>query len=127
MDGVTGGERVQTLSRKRYTAKMPKHREPVRSLLVENPLESVRQCGGHNGGEKDVIACASDLQVAGSGLEPPSESKGAKHMLVGAPCQRLCDVLDWATGVRGDGVCNRHVCIGRLYSYKCHAASILRP
>jgi hypothetical protein len=30
------------------------------------------------------------------------------------------------TGVRGDGVSDYDVSIGGLYSYKCHAASMLR-
>jgi hypothetical protein len=66
------------------------------------------------------------LRVAGSGIQPPTDGKDAKDMLVGAPRQRFRDVFGGATGVRGDGVGNCDVSIGRLYSNQCHAASMRR-
>jgi hypothetical protein len=85
--------------------------QAIRALLIEYPLEPMRQRGRDQGGEKDVIACTAHLRVAGSGIQPPTDGKDAKYVLVGAPRQRFRDVFGGAAGMRGDGVCNRDVSI----------------
>jgi hypothetical protein len=125
MDGVSGGKGVEPLSRQGNPTQVSKSGQAIRALLIEYPLERMRQRGRDQGGEKDVIACTAHLRVAASGIQPPTDGKDAKYVLVGAPRQRFRDVFGGAAGMRGDGVCNRDVSIGGLYSYKCHAASIL--
>ena len=55
MDRVTGGKRIHFLARHRYPAPVATDRQPIRTLLIENTLQDVRQQRRDQRRDQDMI------------------------------------------------------------------------
>ncbi|HWN77398.1 MAG TPA: hypothetical protein VNN81_05865 [Bradyrhizobium sp.] len=99
---------------------MAAHGQAIRPLLIEQRLEQMGEDGDRDRRQQKVVAVDPVVLTAAAAVEPPAGRKRAKHVLIGAPCQRLRHAFGLRAGVFCDGVCDFDVGLGRPYPIKRH-------
>jgi hypothetical protein len=120
MNGMTGWKGVVFLAGERHTPQMSHNGSPIGPLLVKQGLQETRQRRGGKGSEKDVVGYAPFMAASVPGIDPPSGSKRADDMLIGAPCGSFSRPLRQGPRMMRDRIGDRYVCPRRAHSDRHH-------